>query len=119
MLVALHNVTPSTWTSEILWPIELECLATGDPRGVVACTSQMFAEATPELSFSFINVKKWASAGGYAIDNILGLTSEMVTDGKGRFRTSYHSDRTYIAAGVASKTSTHAGTRLLNGSAIR
>ena len=52
------------------------------PRSVVAYTSQMFAEATPKVCSSFTNVKKWASAAGYAIDKILGLTNEMVTDSK-------------------------------------
>ena len=53
------------------------------PGSVVAYTSQMFAETTPEVSSSLTNVKKWASAAGYAIEKILGLTSEMVIDGKG------------------------------------
>lgn len=52
------------------------------PRSVVAYTLQMFAEATPKVCSSFTNVKKWASAVGYAIDKILGLTSEMLTDTK-------------------------------------
>ena len=32
MLVPRHNATPCTWTSEILWPVELKCWVTGDPR---------------------------------------------------------------------------------------
>ena len=72
------------------------------PPQVVACTLQMFAKTSPEVSSNLTNVKKWASAAGYPIDRILGLISEMVTDGKGRFRTSYLSDRTYVTAGVAS-----------------
>ena len=72
------------------------------PPQVVACTLQMFAKTSPEVSSNLTNVKKWASAAGYPIDKILGLISEMVTDGKGRFRTSYLSDRTYVTAGVAS-----------------
>ena len=79
----------------------------------------MFAEATPEVSSSFTNVKKWASAAGYTIDKILGLTSEIVTDGKGRVRIQYLSDRTYVAAGVASRTLTRAGATVLNRSVIR
>ena len=41
-------------------------------RSVVAhaYTSQTFAKTTPEVSFSFINVKNWASAAGYAINKI-------------------------------------------------
>ena len=35
----------------------------------------MFAEATPEVSSSLTSVKKWASAAGYGIDKILGMTS--------------------------------------------
>ena len=73
------------------------------PRSV-AYTSQMFAETTPEASSSLTNVKKWASAAGYAIDKILGLTSDMVTEEKGRFRALYLSDGTYVIAGVASRT---------------
>ena len=61
----------------------------------------MFAKTSPEVSSNLTNVKKWASEAGYPIDKILGLISEMVTDGKGRFRTSYLSDRTYVTAGVA------------------
>lgn len=74
------------------------------PRSVVAYASQMFAETTSEVSSGLTNVKKWASAAGYAINKILGLTSDMVTDGKGRFRASYLSDGTYVIAGVASRT---------------
>ena len=75
------------------------------PRSVVAYTSQTFAETTPEVSSSLTNEKKWASAAaGYAINKILGLTSDMVTDGRGRFRASYLSDGTYVIAGVASRT---------------
>ena len=50
------------------------------PRSVVAYSSQMFAEATPEVSSSLTGVKnsKWVSAAGYGIDKILGMTSEMV-----------------------------------------
>ena len=62
----------------------------------------MFAKTSPEDSSNLTNVKKWASAAGYPIDKILGLISEMVTDGKGRFRISYLSDLTYVTAGVAS-----------------
>ena len=62
----------------------------------------MFAKTSPEVSSNLTNVKKWASAAGYSIDKILGLISEMVTDDKGRFRTSYLSHRTYVTAGVAS-----------------
>ena len=62
----------------------------------------MFAKTSPEVSSNLTNVKKWASTEGYPIDKILGLISEMVTDGKGRFRTSYLSYRTYVTAGVAS-----------------
>ena len=40
-------------------------------RSVVAraYTSQTFAKTTPEVSFSFTNVKNWASAAGYAAIN--------------------------------------------------
>ena len=40
-------------------------------RNVVthAYTSQTFAKTTPEVSFSFTNVKNWASAAGYAAVN--------------------------------------------------
>ena len=54
------------------------------PRSVVAYTSQTFAETTPGVSSGLTNVKKWASAAGYTKEKILGLTSEMVIDGKGR-----------------------------------
>ena len=92
-------------------------LGHGEPtRSVVAHTSQMFAETTPKVSSSLTNVKKCA---GYAIDKILGLAGEMVTDGKGRFEASYLSDETYATAGVASRTLTRAGTSLLDGRVIR
>ena len=41
-------------------------------RSVVAraYTSQTFAKTTPEVSFSFTNVKNWASAAGYAVNKI-------------------------------------------------
>ena len=41
-------------------------------RSVVAHahTSQTFAKTTPEVSFSFTNVKNWASAAGYAVNKI-------------------------------------------------
>ena len=40
-------------------------------RSVVAraYTSQTFAKTTPEVSFSFTNVKNWASVAGYAAVN--------------------------------------------------
>ena len=31
ILVPLHNAIPRTWKSEILWPVELKCWATGHP----------------------------------------------------------------------------------------
>lgn len=52
----------------------------------------MFAKASPEVSSSHTNVK-WASAAGYARDKVPGPAGEMVTDGKGRFRTSHLSPR--------------------------
>ena len=49
------------------------------------------------------------------MDKILGRASEIVTDGKGRLRTSYLSNGTYVTPGVASRTLIPAGTRgLLN-----
>ena len=62
-------------------------------------------QSTPEVSSSLNNVKKCA---GFAIDKILGLAGEMVTDGKGRFEASYLSDGTYVTAVVASRTLTRA-----------
>ena len=56
----------------------VEMLGHRKPRSVVAYSSQMFAEATPEVSSNLTSVKKWASAPGYGIDKILGMTSEMV-----------------------------------------
>ena len=53
----------------------------------------MLAETTPEVSSNLTNKKKWASATGYTIDKILGRASEIVTDGKGRFRASYLGNR--------------------------
>ena len=41
------------------------------PRSVIVYTSQMFAGTTSEVSSSLTNVKKWASAAGYAMDKIL------------------------------------------------
>ena len=32
--VPLHNATPRTWTSEILWRVELKCRGTGN-QGVL------------------------------------------------------------------------------------
>lgn len=89
------------------------------PRIDVAYTSQMLAETTPEVSSNLTNKKKWASATGYTIDKILGRASEIVTDGKGRFRASYLGNGTYVTPGVASRTLIRAGTRLLNKSVIR
>ena len=83
-------------------------------RSVVAYTSQMFAETTSEVPSILNSVKKWASAAGYAIDKILGLAGEMVTDGYERLKASHFSDRTYETAGVASRTLTRMGTRLLS-----
>ena len=54
------------------------------PGSVVAYTSQTFAETTPGVSSGLTNVKKWVSVAGYTTEKILGLTSEMVIDGKGR-----------------------------------
>ena len=56
----------------------VEMLGHRIPRSVVSYSSQMFAEATPEVSSNLTGVKKWASAPGYGIDKILGMTSEMV-----------------------------------------
>ena len=36
---------------------------------LLAYTSQTFAKTTPEVSFSFTNVKNWASAAEYAAIN--------------------------------------------------
>ena len=52
----------------------------------------MFAKTSPDVSSSLTNVK-WASAAGYVINKIPGPAGEMVTDGKGRFRTSHISPR--------------------------
>ena len=89
------------------------------PRSAVAYTSQILAETTLEVSSHLTNKKQWASATGYAIDKMLGLASEIVTDGKGRFRASYLSNGTYVTPGVVSRTLIPAGTRgLLNRSVI-
>ena len=56
----------------------VEMLGQRTPRSVAAYSSQMFAEATPEVSSSLTSVKKWTSAAGYGIDKVLGMTSEMV-----------------------------------------
>ena len=45
----------------------VEMLGHRTPRSVVAYSSQMFAEATPEVSSSLTSVKNWASAPGYGI----------------------------------------------------
>ena len=50
MLEPLHNATPRTWTSEILWPVELKCWATGNPG--VFCV--YFADVRWSHSWGFV-----------------------------------------------------------------
>ena len=82
-----------TWSSQILWP-----LGHRKPRSAVACTSQVFAKTTPKASSGFSNVKR-ALTAGYAVNKILRLAREMVTDGKETLRTSYLCVGTDIIAG--------------------
>lgn len=78
MFVPLHNCKTHTWRSEILWPVE----------------------TTPEASSGLTNVEKRASAAGYPVYEILGLTGKMVADSEGAFRASYVGQRTDMAVGL-------------------
>jgi len=69
---------------------------------------------TPEASSGLTNVEKRASAAGYAVYEILGLTGKMVTDSKGAFRTSYVGQGTDMVVGLPPGTLTCTWARLLS-----
>ena len=87
MSVVWHKRKPRTWTSEILWPVEM--LDQRKSRNVVAYASQEFNKATPEASSCLTNAKKKTTTAGFAIHKILGLAGEVVTTIKGAFNALY------------------------------
>ena len=78
----------------------------------------MFVETTPDVSSSFTNVKKRASAAGYAVNKILRLAGKIVTDGKETLRASYVCDGTDVITGIVSRTLTREGARLFGSRVI-
>ena len=52
-------------------------------QGVVAYTSQMLTNSTPETSPSFADVDMGASAAGYTVHEIFRRAGEMIVDGEG------------------------------------
>ena len=61
-------------------------------------TSQMFAGTTSEVSSSLTNVKKWASAAGYAMDKILdGQDSRISLDNPRTLCIAYPVQRFFLA----------------------
>ena len=54
-------------------------------RGVVANTSQMLTNATPETSPSFADVEMGASAAAETVHEIFRSAGEMIADGEGAF----------------------------------
>ena len=72
-------------------------------RGVVAYSSQMLTNSTPETSPSFADVDRGASATGYTVHKIFRRAGEMIADGKVAFRASYIGERSDELSGLTQR----------------